>query len=100
MALYNANAEKRIDDLIKESEKAEDSGIANQNLISASHILCNEFNHHPLDSIKTDGIRIKSQIRIYNKILAAYDEIVENQELKNSDLEDELSELKEVLRNI
>ena len=76
MIPYNANAERRIDDLIKQAESGEDIEIANQILIEAGHILDNEFNSHPLDSREVDLIRIKNKIRIYEKVLRTYDEII------------------------
>ena len=77
MASYNANAEKRIDDLIQKAlDGDEDIFISNQSLISAGHILKKEFNSHPLDSRDVDTMRIKNKMMIYEKILGAYDEII------------------------
>ena len=100
MASYNAHAEKKIDDLINQAGNHQDIGIANQTLIEAGDILDKEFCYYPLDSSKDIITRIETKKRIYNKILDAYDKIIQN----SLDMEDEnlkeLDSLKKNLENI
>jgi len=95
-ASYNANAEKRIDDLIQKAiDGDEDISVSNQSLISAGHILEKEFNSHPWDSRELNTMRIKNKMRIYDKILGAYDEIIPQIPIENA-LDDHDKELEKI----
>jgi hypothetical protein len=96
MASYNAYAEKRIDDLIKEAVDGDENiSLSNQSLINAVDILEKEFKYHPLDSRKVEIMRIKNKMRIYEKILGVYDEII-----SQLPMEDDSYDPDEELKNI
>ena len=100
MTSYNSYAEKRIDDLINQAGNHQEIGMANQILIEAGDILDKEFNHYLNDSSEDMARRLETKQRIYNKILGAYDQIIQN----SLDMEDEnlgeLMDLKRGLENI
>lgn len=93
MRSYNANAEKRIEDLISlAEEKPQDLGIANELLKEGLDILDKEFLSYPFDSVEDDCIRIQSELRIQYKIIQAYAEIIE--EGYNPDPDERFSDIK------
>ncbi len=95
MGSYNAYAEKRIDELIKQAYDREIQ-TANETLKTALDILDKNFVSHPIDSAKDDLIRIESKIRIYEKIICAYDELI--CQLTRED--EDLPELEKGLKNL
>jgi len=98
MQSYNAFAEQRIDDLIKQAEDEQEIGIVNEILKSASDILRKSFNSHPRDSHEDTIRRLNSKNRIYQNILGAYDGIIEK--LPEIPDEDVLSQLNARLKEI
>ncbi len=92
---YNANAEKRIEDLIKKAENGDDIFISNEILIEATDILGKEFNSHWLDSREVNTMRIKNKMRIYEKVFEAYSKIISHLPTENDFIEHD-GELREI----
>ncbi len=96
MSSYNANAEKRINDLVEKALGGDDDiFLSNQYLVDAIDILNTEFNSYIYDSSQDSIRRIKSKLRIQDNILDAYRQMVMNFPAKEDflDIENELKNI-------
>jgi len=95
MQSYNANAERKIEELIREAVEDADIFHANEILIKAVDILNRGFNSYIHDSPEYSIKRIASKQRLQANILEAYRSIILNIPSEDyfSDIESELKKI-------